>query len=543
MKLEGFSLLYPDAASREAHLLGKHTPDVDMYTLQELGMLEMLNTRSRPLDEFLTTDPAVISYRNQTFSDMLDSPALTETLTRLVPVLQDISELRRLEGESVGEDTSSYLSSMTEIELYSTCVDILHDGMSEARDTLRGEAFIRLADCVRELAESDYYRELNEKLSELTSRVREIRSVTIGVNLDAQLRPAEAGVLSVNPKAFKSGDTLDKILRLDFKDDEYTCIADLVPFGKKQNENQKTALSLAFNSALGEVYRSSLRSWKRIVQTYVLDNTDFLLGLLPEIELLVRVTRLHEDLRALGCPLCTPTLLSMQERVFRAKGLYNPAVAKKLPEGESVVPNDITFDRTDENESAMIYVLTGPNRGGKSVITCAIGLCQVMLQLGMFLPAEICEISPADGIYTHFPTGADDTIDKGRLGEECARLGEIFDAVTENSLVLLDESLSSTGSYEASYIAAEVLAGLAEVGCRCLFSTHLHELAAELDRINEQSAAKGGVRIDTLVAGIAGEGRRSFIITRQKPDGRSYARDIAERYGLTYENIVKKIKG
>lgn len=541
MKLEGFSLLYPDAASRESHLLGKSVPDIDMYTLQELGMLEILHTRSRSLDEFFTTDPSVISYRNETFSDMLANPVLTDTLTRLVPVLQDISELRRLESESTPEDTSSYLSSMTEIELYITCVDILHSGMSQARDTLRGTAFIRLADCVRELAESDYYRELNEKLAELTGRVREIRSVTIGVNLDAQLRPAEAGVLSVNAKNFKSGDTLDKILRLDFKDDEYTCIADLVPFGKKQNENQKTALSLAFNSALGEVYRSSLRSWKRIVQTYVLDNTDFLLGLLPEIELLVRGTRLHQDLKALGCPLCAPVLLPMEERAFRAKGLYNPVVAKKLPEGESVVPNDMVIDRTDEG--AMIYVLTGPNRGGKSVITCAIGLCQVMLQLGMFLPADSCEISPADGIYTHFPTGADDTIDKGRLGEECARLGEIFDAVTENSLVLLDESLSSTGSYEASYIAAEVLAGLAEVGCRCLFSTHLHELAAELDRINEQSAARGGVRIDTLVAGIAGEGRRSFIITRQKPDGKSYARDIAERYGLTYENIVKKIKG
>ena len=204
-----------------------------------------------------------------------------------------------------------------------------------------------------------------------------------------------------------------------------------------------------------------------------------------------------------------------------------------------MVPNDVAMDTTPEN--ALIYVLTGPNRGGKSVITCAIGLCQVMLQLGMYLPAKSCIISPADGIYTHFPTGADDTIDKGRLGEECARLGEIFDAVSPQSLVLLDESLSSTGSYEAAYIAAEVLAGLSRVGCRCLFSTHLHELAAELDRINTQSLAEGGVRIDTLVAGIMGEGKRSFKIVRAKPDGKSYARDIAERYGLTYENILRKI--
>ena len=82
--------------------------------------------------------------------------------------------------------------------------------------------------------------------------------------------------------------------------------------------------------------------------------------------------------------------------------------------------------------------------------------------------------------------------------------------------------------------------GISMVGCRCLFATHLHELAAEIDRINAESASKGGVKIDTLVAGIE-EGKRSFKIFRAKPDGKSYAHDIAERYGLTYDNILKKI--
>ena len=78
------------------------------------------------------------------------------------------------------------------------------------------------------------------------------------------------------------------------------------------------------------------------------------------------------------------------------------------------------------------------------------------------------------------------------------------------------------------------------VGCRTLFATHLHELAAEIDRINAEVSARGGERIDTLVAGIE-EGKRSFKIYRAKPDGKSYARDIAERYGLTFDNIMKKI--
>ena len=531
MNLENFSLLYPDEATRQAHYSGRAVPDISMFVLDELGLTQIFDLKNGDLSDFFTTDSAVIRYRLDTFTDMINNDALGRMFLKLIPVLTDIMELRRLEADS--GNTEDYLSALTEIELYISSIEVLHEGLSAARANVKGVAFTTLADRIMELAESDYYRDLNQKLSELTARVREIKSVTIGVNLDAQLRPTEAGVLSINPEAFRSGDVLEKILRLNFKDDEYTCIANLVPFGKKQSENQKMALSLAFNSAINDVYKSSLRSWKRIVQSYVLENTDFLLTLLPEFEFLVRGTEVLKALKNRGCSLCRPDIRPMDERAFVAKALYNPDVALRID--DDIVPNDVVFD-----DKAMIYVLTGPNRGGKSVITCAIGLCQAMLQLGMYLPAKCCEISPADGIFTHFPTGADDTIDKGRLGEECARLGEIFDAVTAHSLVLLDESLSSTGSFEASYIAAEVLAGLAQAGCRCLFSTHLHELAQEIDRINEESAQNGGVKIDTLVAGIE-EGKRSFRIVRAKPDGKSYARDIAERYGLTYKNILEKI--
>ena len=532
MDFAGFSLLYPNAESKTAHYAGTDKPKIDEFTLEELGLAEVMPLKNSRISDFITEDPEVIRYRQAVFGDLLSHEELSHTFSKLMPVLFDIMELRRLESDS--GDTADYLSSMTEIELYISSIDILYEGICKSGSHYDSAAFSGLSARIAELVESDYYAELNERLSELTGRVREIKSVTIGVNLDAQLRPREAGVLSINPEVFHSGDTLQKILHLNFKDDGYTCIAKLTPFGKKQNENQKTALSLAFTSAINDVYRQSLRSWKKIVQTYVLENTDFLLGLLPEFEFLQKATNLMRALKVKGNNLCVPVIRPAAERVYRAVALYNPAVALKVD--DPIVTNDLIFD-----ENATIYVLTGPNRGGKSVITCAMGLSQAMTQLGMFVPADEAEISPVDGIFTHFPTGADDTIDKGRLGEECARLGEIFDNVTAESLVLLDESLSSTGSYEASYIASEVLAGLSRVGCHCIFSTHLHELAAEIDRINERAKKEGGAPIDTLVAGIEEAGKRSFRILRAKPDGKSYARDIARKYGLTYDNIIEKI--
>ena len=530
-KLNNFSLIYPSENSIEKHLSMKDRPEISDYVLDELGFSELFNLKNNSLTEFFTTDPEVIKYRLNTFSDMINNPELITTLNKLLPILWDIMELRRLEADS-GE-TADYLSSITEIELYISSVDTLDDGLNSVRSNLKSPAFIAMCDYINELAESDYYTELNERLFELTKRVREIRSVTMGVNLDPQLRPSDAGVLSINSEPFKSGDVIDKILRLNFKGDEYTCIAQLVPFGKKETDNQKQALSHAFKSAINEVYKSSLHSWKKIVQQYVLENTEFLLNLMPEIEFLIKGTRLMTSLKERGCSLCEPIIKPMDDRSFKAIELYNPAVALKVK--DNIVTNDLVFD-----DKAMIYVLSGPNRGGKSVITCALGISQAMLQLGMFIPAKYAEISPVDAIYTHFPTGADDTIDKGRLGEECARLGEIFEHVTSRSLVLLDESLSSTGSFEASYIAAEVLAGFSMAGCRTLFSTHLHELSGFIDGINEKCIPEGGVPVDTLVAGME-EGQRSFKIYRAKPDGKSYARDIANKYGLSYNSILQKI--
>ena len=526
--LSKFSLIYPDEESQTNHYEGKESPIIDMFVLEELGLLEVFNLKNSDLDEYFTMNPKVIKHRMSVFSDMLEFPQISVTLNKLIPILTDIMELRRLEAD-FGDNTESYLESITEIELYIASISTLHDGFADIGDKVQSNAFKTLAKRINDLVCSNYYAELNAKLSELTNRVRDIKSVTIGVNLDAQLRPSSAGVLSINPESFRSGDVLDKILRLNFKDDEYTCIANLVPFNKKQSENQRTALSLAFNSAINDVYKQSLRSWKKIVQSFVLENTDFLLNLMPEIEFLVKGTNLLRSLKEKGLELCTPEIVT-DKNIFVANEIYNPCVALKVD--DEIITNDVEF-----KDDVMIFVLTGPNRGGKSVITCAIGLAQAMLQLGMFVPASSAKISIADGIYTHFPTGADDTIEKGRLGEECARLRDIFEDVTKESLVLLDESLSSTGSYEASYIAAEVLAGFSRIGCRCLFSTHLHELAAEIDNINARTAPDGGMKIDSLVAGIE-DGKRSFKIYRMKPDGKSYARDIADKYGLSYENIV-----
>ncbi len=526
------SLLYPNTESAEEQYASERLVEYRRIALEQLELDSAFDMPAETIAHFFTLDPEVIRYRQETFADLLCAPELCDVFRRMIPMLQDIAELRRMGGDFSSEG-EGYLYSVAEAEIYISLLELLRDGLLPHADKYKSRALSSFAEKIRTLTESDDAKALNSRLSELGSRVREIRSVTVGVNLDSRMKPESAGVLSINNSKFKSGELLDRILRLDFKAGEMTCIAPLTPLRKNQTENEQTAMSNAFSSAIANVFHSSVRQWKRIVQAYVLDNTDFLLRMMPEVEFVTKSVKLLTALKERGCTLIFPKLLPVSEKHFSAKALINPIIAMKI-DGE-LVPNDFAFD-----DDGMIFIITGPNRGGKSVITCAVGHAFAMAQLGLPVCADEAEISPCDNIFTHFPTGSEDTVDKGRLGEECARLGDIFDGVTENSLILLDESLSSTGSYEGSYIAAEVLAGFSMAGCRGIFSTHLHDLAASVPSINERCVPAGGVRLDNLSADIA-DGKRSFRIVRRTPDGKSYARDIAEKYGLSYENIMAKL--
>lgn len=525
------SLLFPDGKSEDGLYFSKglsaeNAEQLEVYTLLDLATLD--------IGAFFTEDAEVIRYRQATFDDICEVEGLCDVLLRMLPFLMDIRELRRISGSSDGIG-DSYLYSITEIEIYTSLMELLHDSLLPLSPKFKSPAFIAFAERIRLLTESDYYKNLTEHLAALASRVRDIRSITVGVNLDRRLMPESSGVISVNSDKFKSGEFFERVKRLDFKKDDMTFMADLLPYTKDQSENQQIALTNAVNNAISDVFKSSVKSWKKAVQYYVLDNTDFLLKMVPEIEFLTEGAKLIARLKERGVHLCRPEIVENGTvRVFDAKNLYNPVIALKT-EGE-LIPNNLTFD-----ESAMIYVITGPNRGGKSVLTTACGHAFAMAQMGLPVCADECTLSPCDMILTHFPAGSEDTVEKGRLGEECARLDAIFDVVTDKSLVLLDESLSSTGSYEGSYIAAEVLRGFSMAGCRGIFSTHLHDLAASVEAINEECQKNGGVRIDNMVAEVI-DGQRSFRVVRKTPDGKSYARDIAEKYGLSSEKIMTKLE-
>jgi DNA mismatch repair ATPase MutS len=237
-------------------------------------------------------------------------------------------------------------------------------------------------------------------------------------------------------------------------------------------------------------------------------------------------------------PFCRPEIARTEDRDCIVHNVYNISLAlHMLQQGENpaemLVLNDVKFD-----ESGRIQILTGPNRGGKTVYTEAVGLMQVLFQAGVFVPGSHASISPVDSIYSHFPADENQTIGLGRLGEETKRLNEIFQQATDYSLILLNESLSSTSFTEGLYIAQDIVKAFRYLGARVIFNTHMHELAANADTINQD--IEGTSKVVSLVTGIT-NGKRSYKIQQGAPLGKSYAMDIAMKYGLSYAQIIETI--
>jgi DNA mismatch repair protein MutS len=164
------------------------------------------------------------------------------------------------------------------------------------------------------------------------------------------------------------------------------------------------------------------------------------------------------------------------------------------------------------------------------------------------VPGRAGRISPVDSIFTHFPLEERPDLNVGRLGEEAKRLCSIFQQVTRHSLVLLNESLSSTSPGESFYLSQDIVRGLCLYGVRAVFATHLHELAEKIDLINADMP--GDSQAASIVAGaqsIPEAGSEDIVkltykIVPAPPMGTSYAKNIANRFGISFEQLAQMLQ-
>jgi hypothetical protein len=242
----------------------------------------------------------------------------------------------------------------------------------------------------------------------------------------------------------------------------------------------------------------------------------FFTTLRSELGFYVACLNLIERLANRGEPTCMPDPLPLEATTLSYRGLYDVCLALRTE--DRVVGNDA------DAEGKSLIMITGANSGGKSTLLRGIGLAQLMMQCGMFVPAEAFSSNVCDRLFTHFIREEDTGMESGKLDEELSRMSEIADEITPHSMVLFNESFAGTNEREGSEIAGQIIRALLESGVKVFFVTHLFSLADAFYRRDGDTAL-------FLRAERGEDGRRTFKLVEGRPLPTSFGEDIYNRLG------------
>lgn len=526
------SLLYPADYDRSSEAPMKDFKFIQSLRIDDMVILIKESYRGfadLALENFFTTNPEVLNYRLSVVQDLVENPALYQVFCNAVSVIYNLSDIRR--ALSSDFTVESALSAVRYLEMYQEIVNLFADSLKECE--VHSDGMKQFKTGIMEVAESEEYQNLCKELAKMDTNFGLLKSVTIGVNLDENLRPKEAGILSVNQTPFRQGTIMDQLLKRTTKEDN-CLMTPLYPLKKGLHGEDLKILNSSLSASLHMIFTKALRSFEPVIHNYYNANTMMFISMLEDIRFLTAGVGFILSMKEKGYDMCRPQVAAMEEKKCELEQVYNPMLVRNSVE-ETIVSNSFTFD-----EKGRFYIVTGPNHGGKSIFAYSVGMAQALFQLGLFVPAKQAVMSPVSGIYTHFPASDENNYGKGRLESECARLSEIMKELTDTDMLLMDESFSSTSGLEAGYIASEVLTGIGVIGCCGIFVTHIHDLPQQVATYNSHPQNKG--KIDNLVALMENKesGKRSYRVARTTPDGLSYARDIAKRYGLNLEGILGK---
>lgn len=233
-----------------------------------------------------------------------------------------------------------------------------------------------------------------------------------------------------------------------------------------------------------------------------------------EIAFYVGCLNLNDALTGLGEPVCFPTPHPAGTLGVEFTGLYNACLS--IHAGKRSVGNNA--DAVGKNP----VIITGVNEGGKSTFLRSIGLAQLMMQCGMFVPATSYSSDMASGVFTHYRRREDRGMLSGKFDEELSRMDVIADRMAPYGLIIFNESFAATNEREGSDIAAQITRALVGQGIRVFFVTHLYAFAHSL--IEDQNLNPLFLRAERNP-----DGSRTFRIVPGRPAQKSHGEDLYRR--------------